>query len=159
MSQEDEKEASSWTREQHCLDNMLISILKWVDLLWLTAAWKQSPTNTWEEFMGDILFLSPHSHTGSYRKKCPPMLLNFCKCHEGAPASLFIPWNKNVQWVIQTSHWLGHILLEDFPGLRSREVWTAPFFDLYCQSEVKGWLKLQHSFFFSCCAAARDLPF
>ena len=61
--------------------------------------------------------------------------------------ALLITWNKNVQWVIQTSHWLGHILLEEFPGLRSKEVWTVPFFDLYCQSEVKGWLKLQHSFF------------
>lgn len=126
---------------------MLISILKWVDLLWLTASLKQSPTNTWEEFMGDILFLSSHSHTGSYRRKCPPMLLNFCKCHEGASASLLITWNKNVQWVIQTSHWLGHVLLEEFPGLRSKQVWTVPFFELYCQSEVKGWLKLQHSFF------------
>lgn len=109
--------------------------------------------------MGDILFLSSHSHTGPYRRKCPPMLLNFCKCHEGASASLLITWNENGQWVIQTSHWLGHILLEEFPGLRSKEVWTVPFFDLYWQSEVKGWLKLQHSFFLFPLCCCRRPPF
>lgn len=78
---------------------MLISILKWVHLLWLIVSLGAKPNKHWEEFTGGHSVSYPHIptlvHTG---RKCPPMLLNFCKCHEGAstPPLDHLEWEWSV---------------------------------------------------------------
>ena len=62
--------------------------------------------------MGNPSATIPTFCSGPCRSKLLPIHLTFWRCHEGASASLLIPWNRNVQWVIPLSYQLGYTLLE-----------------------------------------------